>query len=140
MDLVYSVAVLGLAVFLFILLLLGDRMPDRPGWAPEGVAADVSTVAVAGLLAFGVAFGVRFFTAIDAMVIGLKEIVLLAAVLAVYYLILRALAPRRRLAQYASERARRSGASASSVENVVALTPANGDDHSPGASTLTKAA
>ena len=115
-------------------------MTDRPGWASDGVVADVTTVVVTGLLAFGIAFAVRFITSFDAMAIGLKEVVLLAGILAVYYLILRALAPRRRLAQYASERARSSGASASSADNVVALTPANGDGQSPGASTLTKAA
>ena len=140
MDLVYSVALLGLAVILFNGFLLGVRMPDTPGWAAEGVLADLWCTAIAGLIVFGAAFGVRFAVAMNELEFGLKEAALVATVLAACYLIVRMMAPRRRLAEYAGELARRRGASEPSPENVVALGSPEGNDRTPSGPTLPKAA
>ena len=133
MDLVYSVALLGLAVILFNGFLLGVRMPDTPGWAAEGVLADLWCTAIAGLIVFGAAFGVRFAVAMNELEFGLKEAALVAAVLSACYLIVR-------LAEYAGELARRRGASEPSPENVVALGSPEGNDRTPSGPTLPKAA
>ena len=127
MDLVYCVVTLGLAVILFVISLLGARRPDEPGWASGGVISDVWSVTIVGLLAFGVSFGAKFFVKLNQEPFGIKEVALLSAVLAACYLTLRVMAPRRRLAEYAAEIARRSGASESHPANVVPLASAESE-------------
>ena len=97
MDLVCSVALFGLAVILFKLFLLGGRMPDKAGRASEGVTSDLWCVTITGLIAFGTAYGVQFLLTMNEQAFGLKEAVLVAAVLSACFLIVRVLAPRRRL-------------------------------------------
>ncbi len=140
MDLVYSVALLGLTVILSIIFMLGIRMPDEPRWASDGLTTDAWCVAIAGLIAYGTAFGVKFVVNMNEQALGLKQVALAAATLAACYLIVRLMAPRRRLAKYAAERARRSGVSESYPENVVALALPVGENRSPSEPTLTKAA
>jgi len=140
MDLVYSVALLGLAMILFVTLLLGNRMPDQPRWASDGTTAELSCVAVAGLIAYGMAFGVRFVVYTNELVMGPKEIALVAATLAACYLIFRWLAPRRRLAEYAGELARGRGINESSPANGVALASPENKNGPSSEPTLSKAA
>lgn len=140
MDLVFSVALLGLAVILFNVFVLGCRMPDQPGWASEGVISDLWCVSITGLIAYGGAFGVKFVVTMNQQVFGLKEVALGASVLAVYYLIHRAIAPRRRMAQYAGELAPGRGVSDSSPATLTTLTSSALYNHSPGEPTLPKVA
>ena len=140
MDLVYSVAILGLAVNLFVLFLIGERMPNRPGWASNWLASDLSTVAITGLIAFAISFGVRFAMTVNEQAIGLKVAALLAATLAAHYFILRQLAPRRWLAEYAAERARGSNMNELPMANVVSIVAPAGNDGPSGEPTLPRAA
>lgn len=140
MDLVYSVALLGLAVILFISFMLGDRNPDRPGWASEGVANDLSSVAIAGLIAFGTCYAFKFGMTIAEQTMGLKVFILLAVTLISYYLILRALAPRRRLAEYAREHARRNNMDEPPQATVVQIAAAGGNNDPSSGPTLPRAA
>ena len=140
MNLVYSVALLGLAAILFVVFLLGDRLPDRAGWMSEGVISDLSSVAIAGLIAFGACFGVRFFVFMGERPFGLKEVALLTMTLVVYYLIFRHLAPRRRLREYAAELARRSASNKPSETNVVTITSPESNHGSSNEPTLPRAA
>lgn len=129
MDIVYSVALLGLAVVIFIAFLLNDRASDRPGLTSEGMASDLSTVAITGLIAFGLCFGVRFFASANGPAMGLKEVALLAATLTAYYLIYRKLAPRRRIGEYADRHAQgRAISELSSVDIVTVASPADNSD------------
>jgi len=122
MDIVYSVALLGLAVVLFVVFLLADRRPDRSGWVSDGgTVAELSTVLITGLIAFGLCFGVRFFASINEVAIGVREVALLAATLTAYYLILLKLAPRRRLAEHAAKLAQRSTVTELSSVSIVPL-------------------
>lgn len=131
MDIVYSVALLGLAVVLFYVFLLADRRPDRSGWVSDGTVAELSTVLITGLIAFGLCFGVRFFASINELAIGVKEVALLAATLTAYYLILLKLAPRRRLAEHAAALAQRNAMRELSSANIVNLaSPADDNDPS----------
>ncbi len=140
MDLVYSVALLGMAVILFNVFLLGCRMPDQPGWASEGVVSDLWCVSITGLIAFGAAFGVKFVVTMNQQVFGLKEVAVVASVLTVYYLTHRAIARRGRMAQTAGELARGSGVSDSSPATLTTLTSSALYNHSPGEPTLPKVA
>jgi len=131
MDLVYAVALLGLAVILFVVVLLGNRMPDQPDWASEGMLADLSGVAITGLVAFGMSFGFRFVVSTNELAMGVKEVALVAVTLVAYFLIFRQLAPRRRLREYAAELARRSGMNNPPLTNVATITsPENNNDPS----------
>ncbi len=123
MDIVYAVALLGLAVVLFVVFMLLDRAPDSSGWTSDGMLSELSTVAITGLFAFGLCFGVRFFASAGGLTIGVKEVALLAAILTAYYLIYRKLAPRRRLAEYAEQRAQ--GSAMKELSPVSVLTPAS---------------
>ncbi len=128
MDIVYSVALLGLAVVLFYVLLLADRWPNRSGWVSDGTVAELSTVLITGLIAFGLCFAVRFFASINEVAIGVREVALLAATLTAYYLILLKLAPRRRLAEYAAALAQGSAVTELSSVSIVPLaSPADND-------------
>ena len=140
MDLVFSVALLGLAVILFNVFLLGCRMPHQPAWASETVISDLWGVTITGLIAFGTAYGVQFVLIFNEQPFGLMEAALLVAVLFACYLVIRVMAPRRRLAQYAGELARRRGASESSPAHDMTLTSPAGSNRSPGEQTLAKAA
>lgn len=130
MDLVYSAAFFGLAVILLILLLREDRMLGKFGWASEGVIADLWCVAIAGLIAFGAAFGVQFALTMNEQAFGLTEAALVAAILSVCYLSIRTMAPRPRLAQYTDEFASGHGAGASSPARVITPTSAEGNNRS----------
>ena len=140
MDLVYSVASLGLAVILFVMFLLGARRPDEPGWASGDVISDVWCVSIVGLIAFGTGFGVRFVQSMNQESFGIKEVALISAIMAACYLALQKIAPRRRLAEYAAEFARTSGSSESYRANVVTLASAEGETRSLTEPTLPKAA
>lgn len=130
MDLVYSVALFGLSVIVFILVLLGSRMPDQPRWLSEGVSADLVNVTIASLFAFGAAFGFQFVLSVKETVIGLTEVALVAAILTACFVIFRLLAPRRRLAEYAAERARRNAMNEPGLVSVSTTPPANGNEPS----------
>ena len=123
MDIVYAVALLGIAVVLFTVFMLLDRAPDSRGWTSDGMLSDLSTVAITGLFAFGLCFGVRFFASATGPAMGIREVALLAATLTAYYLIYRKLAPRRRLAEYADKRAQ--APSMKELSSVSVLTPAS---------------
>jgi hypothetical protein len=135
MDIVYSVALLGLAVVLFFVFLLADRRPDRSDWMSDGMVAELSTVLITGLIAFGLSFGVRFFASANGPAMGIREVALLSATLTAYYLIFLKLAPRRRFAEYAATLAQRSAVTELSSANIVTLaSPAdnNGPSNNPG--------
>lgn len=102
MDLVYSVASLGLATVISFSVLLWCRMPTEPAWASEGWIANFWCVLITGLTAYGACFGVRFFVTFDDQTIGLPEAALVTGLLAAYGLVLYAMSPRRRLAEYAA--------------------------------------
>ena len=139
MDLVYSVAFFGLAVVGFILVLLGSRMPDQPSWLSEGVSADLVNVTIVGLLAFGAAFGIQFVLSVKETVIGLTEVALVAATLIACFVIIRLMAPRRRLAEYAAEYARRNAMNEPGLVNV-STTPSAVANDSSNKPTLPRAA
>lgn len=103
MDLVYSVALVGVAAVLYVVVLLVSRMPDQPGWATELVMNDIANVVITGFVAFAVGYGTRFVLDINELVIGVKEIALIAAILVACFVVIQVLAPRRRLAAYAAE-------------------------------------
>lgn len=140
MDLVYSVALLGLAVILFIVFMLGDRKPDRPGWASAGVANDLTSVVITALIAVGICYGVKFGMTISEQALGAKVLILLALTLAACVLTLRALAPRRRLAEYAAERALKVSISELPQVSVVTVATADPNNDQPSGPTLPRAA
>lgn len=141
MDLVFAVTLLGLATVFSVAVLLGSRMPVEPFWAAEWLVANVWCVAITALIGFGVSFAVRFALNLKLQPIGLFEFALIAGIVSAYYLILRLMAPRRRLAEYSSQLAESTGdaRAASSAEIIhLALPAANG--RSPDNPTLPKAA
>lgn len=140
MDLVYAVALLGLAVIFFNVFLLGDRMPHKPFWASDGTISDLWCVTITSLIAFGIAFGVQFVLTINEQAFGLTEAALVAAALVVSYLIVRAVAPRRRLAAYAAKLAPESDTGISTPTNVVTLVQRADNTQSTSAPALPKAA
>lgn len=140
MDLVYSVALVVMAVILFVGFLPGNRMAGGRGLASEGMTADLLCVAIASLFAFGIAFGGRFILTMHEQAVGLKELVLVAVTLAACYLIVRRLAPRRRLSGSAEEPTRWGGTSESSPANVAALVSPEHKSGPPSEPPLTKAA
>jgi len=107
MDLVYCVALSGIATVLYFVVLLVSRMPDQPAWATELVMNDISNTVITGLAAFAVGYGTRFVLTINELVMGVREIALIAVTIAACFVIIRLMAPRRRLTQYAAEFARR---------------------------------
>ncbi len=140
MDIVYSVALLGLAVVLFNVFLLGCRMPDQPGWASEGVISDLWCVSITGLIAFGAAFGVQFILIFKEESFGLMEVAMVASLLAVFYLTHRAITRRGQMAQTAGELARGSRVSDPSPATSTTLRSSALYNHSPGEPTLPKVA
>ena len=140
MDLVYSVALLGLAVILFVVLMLGDRKPDRPGWASEGMANDLSSVAITALIAVGICYGVKFGMTISEQALGAKVFILLAVTLVACVLTLRTLSPRRRLAEYAAERALKVSISELPRVSVVTVATPGSNNDQPSGPTLPRAA
>lgn len=103
MDLVYSIALLGLTAVLGVFVFLTVRMPVQPAWGAEWMIANVWCVAITGLLTFGIGLGIRYFNDPGAQPVGLREVILIAAFLSVYSGLLRLMAPRRRLAEYAAQ-------------------------------------
>ncbi|MDX1527632.1 MAG: hypothetical protein R3337_03325 [Gammaproteobacteria bacterium] len=136
MDLVYSLACIGLATVLAVLVILAVRRPVAPAWASEGLIANVWCVAITGLIGFGVSLGVRFALTIESQNVGTVEILLSVALLAGYSAILILMAPRRRLAEYARQSARAANAPASVAE----LTVTPSVEVTPADPTLPKAA
>lgn len=129
MDLVYAVALFSVATVLSVVVLLSSRMPVEPVWATEGLVANVWCVLITGLIAFGACFGVRFFVNISEQFLGFRELGLVVAILAACYMILRQLAPRRRLADYAARLSQSGGnvIGASNLDSVAMVSPgANG--------------
>lgn len=140
MDLVYSVALLGLAAVLSVFVLLSVRMPVEPVWATEGLVANVWCVAITGLISFGTSFGVRFALTMKAQPLGLREVAVITGLLAVFYGILRWMAPRRPLAGYAAQIAENSGGTrAPSAPEIIELASPV-DDGRPDKPTVPKAA
>ncbi len=127
MDLVYTVALIGVAAVLYVVVLLVSRMPDQPGWATELVMNDIANVVITGLAAFAVGYATRFVLTMNELAMGVKEIALIAATLAACYVIIRLLAPRRRLAEYAAELARRNGVTEPALASVSTNPPAGGN-------------
>lgn len=140
MDLVYSVALLGLAVILFVVLMLGDRKPDRPGWASEGMANDLTSVAITALIAVGICYGVKFGMTIGEQKLGPTAFILLALTLAACVVTLRTLAPRRRLAEYAAQHALKASISELPQVSVVTVATADPNNDQPSGPTLPRAA
>ncbi|MDH3315487.1 MAG: hypothetical protein OER43_06935 [Gammaproteobacteria bacterium] len=141
MDLVYSAALLGLATVFSVVVLLGARRPVEPAWAAEWLVANVWCVAITALIGFGVSFAVCFALSLKSQPIGLMEIALIAGVASAYYLILRLMAPRRRLAEYASRLAESTGGDREpSTAEIIQLALPVGDGRSPDKPTLPKAA
>ena len=111
MDLVYFFALLGVAAVLFVVVLLVSRMPDQPVWATELIMNDLANVIITGLVAFAFGYGLRFALDLSEEVVGVKQIALVGAILAVSFATIRLMSPHRRLAAYAAELARRSALS-----------------------------
>ena len=109
MDLVYSVAFLGLARVITAVVLVGARRPVKPASAEQWLVDDAGCVTITALIGFGAAFAVRFAFSAKSQPIEVVEIALITGIAAACYLILRLMAPRRRLAEYASQRAERTG-------------------------------
>ena len=130
MDIVYSVSLLGLAVIVFVIFLLGVRMPNEPTWASDWLV-DIWCVTIAGLIAFGACFAIKFIASINAQTLGLKEVALVSAVLITCFLIVQTLAPRRRLAEYAGTLAQRGKASESYPGISSRLTPVARENRAP---------
>ena len=107
MDLVYFVALVGVAAILYVAVMLVSRMPDQPGWATELIMNDIANTVMTGLAAFAVGYGLRFILDVGDEVVGVKEIGLVAAAVVVCFAVIRFMAPKRRLAEYAAELARR---------------------------------
>ena len=122
MDLVYSIACIGLATVLSVLVILAVHRPVAPAWASEGLIANFWCVAITGLIAFGVSLGVRFALTVQSQNVGTVEILLSVGLLAGYSAILMLMAPRRRLAEYARQSARAASTPAAVTELMV--TPA----------------
>ena len=125
MDLVLCVAFVGVATILYVVVLLVSRMPDQPAWATELVMNDIANTVITGLAAFAVGYGTRFVLTMNELVMGVKEIALIAATLAACFMVIRLLAPRRRLAEYAAEHARRNALTEPALVSVSANPPAN---------------
>lgn len=141
MDLVYSVALLGLAMVFSVAVLLGSRKPVEPAWAAEWLVANVWCVSITALIGFGVSFAVRFALTLKLQPIGLVEVALVAGIVSAYCLILRLMAPRRRLAEYAAQLAESTGgAGETSTAEVIEFTPPVRDGRSPDKPTFPKAA
>ncbi len=136
MDLVYSLACVGLATVLAVLVILAVHRPLVPVWASEGLIANFWCVAITGLIAFGVSFSVRFALTIQSQNVGTVEILLSVGLLAGYSAILILMAPRRRLAEYAHQSAR--AASAPAAVSELTVTPSV--EVTPADPTLSKAA
>lgn len=109
MDLVYSVALLGLATVITAVVLVGARMPVKPAWAAHWLVDDAVCVTITVLIGFGLSFAASFAYSASSQPIELVEIALISGIAAACYVILRLIAPRRRLAEYASQRAERAG-------------------------------
>lgn len=116
MDLVYCVAFVGVATVLYVVVLLVSRMPDQPSWATELVMNDIANTVITGLVAFAVGYGTRFALDLREEVVGVKEIALTAAILVACFVVVRLLAPRRRLAQYTAELATRNAAKGTAAD------------------------
>ena len=121
MDLVFSIACIGLATVLSVLVILAVRQPVAPAWASEALIANFWCVAITGLIAFGVSWGVRFALTVQSHNVGMVEILLSVALLAGYSALLILMAPRRRLAEYARQSAH--AASASAAVTGLTVTP-----------------
>ena len=127
MDLVYFVALVGVAAILYVVVLLVTRMPDQPVWATELLMNDIANTVITGLAAFAVGYGTRFVLDINELVMGGKEIALIAAILVACFAVIRLMAPRRRLAEYAAELARRNGVTEPTLARVSTNPPAGGN-------------
>jgi len=126
MYLVYSVALLGLATVIFVIVLVGARAPVKPAWAAHWLVDDMGCVAITALIGFGLIFVGSFVFSVQSQPIELMEITLATGIAAAYYLILRLIAPRRRLAEYALQRAEPTGSDRepSSTEIIQLVSPA----------------
>ena len=141
MDLVYSVAILGVATVLWVVVILAARNPVKPAWAANWLVDDLSCVTITALIGFGVSFGVSFAFSLKSQPIGLVEIAVAAAIAFACYLIVRLMAPRRRLAEYASQlAARTAGDGEPSTAGIIQLAPSAGESRSPDNPILPKAA
>ena len=131
MDLVYSIACLGLATVLAVLVILAVHRPVKPAWASENLIANFWCVTITGLIAFGLGFAIRYALDIQSQSYGMVEILLCVGLLAGYTAILMLMAPRRRLADYARHSAPTASASATVTEltgtRPVAAKPADPD-------------
>lgn len=136
MDLVYSIACIGLAAVLSVLLILAVHRPVTPPWASENLIANVWCVSITGLIAFGLGFAVRYALTIQSQRLGTVEILLCVGLLAGYAAILVLMSPRRRLADYARQSARAASASVPVAE----LTVTAPVEAKPADPTLAKAA
>jgi small-conductance mechanosensitive channel len=127
MDLVFTVVLLSVAAVLYVLVLLVSRMPDQPGWATELVMNDIANTVITGIAAFAIGYGTRFVLSLSQQVVGVKEIALIATTLVGCFVVIRLLAPRRRLAQYAGELARRNAAKEPALVTASTMPPAGGN-------------
>ena len=135
MDLVYCVALVGVTTVLYFAVMLVSRMPDQPAWATELVMNDLANTLMTGLAAFAVGYGTRFILDVGEEIVGVKEIALVAAVLIACFAVIRLMAPKRRLAEYAAELAKRNAVPAS-----VSTTPPAGGKGPSNKPTLPRAA
>ena len=103
MDLVISIALLGMAMVLCVFVFFSVRMPVEPAWAEEWLVANVWCVAITGLLAFGFAFGVKFVVDFDSQTFGWREGILIFGFSAVYFVLMHLMTPLRRSASLAGQ-------------------------------------
>ncbi|MDX1512482.1 MAG: hypothetical protein R3174_01955 [Gammaproteobacteria bacterium] len=105
MDLVISIALLGMAMVLCVFVFFSVRMPVEPAWAEEWLVANVWCVAITGLLAFGFAFGVKFVVDFDSQTFGWREGILIVGFSAVYCVLIRLMSPLRQSVEPANQTA-----------------------------------
>lgn len=125
MDLVYSVAAFAAMIVLYTIVLVGTRRREPSFWASEGMVGNVWCILMTGLIAYGVALAARFALTWPEQPFGLREAVMVAAIVVACVAVVRLIAPRRRLAAYAAAEAVRTGAVASNVVSVGTFATAN---------------
>ena len=103
MDLIIAAALLSAAVIVSVFVLLAVRRPVEPLWASEFLVANFWCVAIVALIAFAVCFGARFALNLKSVPLSLGEIALVAGIATASVVVLRLMAPRRRLAEYAAQ-------------------------------------
>ena len=94
MSAVLGVVLLCVAALWFAALLSAYRRPVRPRWARIEFIAELMTVGVLGIGAFGVAFLIQFALTAGAGGFGVWDGVLIVAVLAATALLWRRASPR----------------------------------------------